>query len=173
MRTRILVLFYLAAIVIANLAVATLGPGIVILNSFVLIAFDLASRDALHEAWEGPNLFGRMGMLIATGSILSYVLNRDAGPVAVASFVAFATAGACDALVYHGLHGRAWLIRANGSNVVGGLVDSVVFLSLLAALDGLPWATVPVLVLGQWLAKVVGGAFWSLILRRREAPRNG
>lgn len=40
--------------------------------------------------------------------------------------------------------------------------------SLLAALSGLPWAAVPVLVLGQSLAKIAGGFVWSLILGWRK-----
>lgn len=166
MKTRILIFLYLLAVVAANLLIVAFGPAVVIANSFVLVAFDLACRDALHDAWSGPSLFGKMGMLIASGSVLSYVLNRDAGPVAAASFLAFATAGASDALIYHLLRDRARLLRMNGSNVVSGLVDSVVFLSLLALLGGLPWSAVPVLVAGQWAAKAVGGALWSLVLVR-------
>lgn len=171
MSPKLLIATYLLAIVAANLLVAAFGPTVVILNSFVLIAFDLASRDALHDAWRGRHLWSRMAALIAAGSLLSWLLNAGAGPVALASFLAFAAAGAADAAIYHLLRNRPRLTRMNGSNVVSGLIDSVVFLSLLAALSELPWATVPVLVLGQWLAKVTGGALWSVVLvriRQRE-----
>lgn len=175
MQPKLFIALYLLAIVAANLLVVALGPTVVIVNAFVLIAFDLASRDALHDAWEGPGLFGKMGMLIATGSVLSYVLNRDAGPVALASFLAFALAGAADAIAYHLLRNSPRLTRMNGSNVVSGLVDSAVFLSLLAAFGGLPWAAAPILVLGQWGAKTLGGALWSVVLTRQSiaVPRDG
>lgn len=64
--------------------------------------------------------------------------------------------------------GRAWLVKVNGSNVVSALVDSVVFLSILAAYGRVPWGLVVWLVLGQWGAKTLGGAVWSFILARRR-----
>lgn len=167
----ILVILYLTAIVAANLTVAAFGPSVVIINSLLFIALDLTARDKLHEAWRGQRLWTNMAMLIAGGSLLSWILNRNVAPVALASFCAFALSGASDALVYHLLHSRSQLVRINGSNVVSGLVDSVVFLSLLAALAGLPWASVPVLAAGQWLVKTIGGALWSVVLIQAPAHR--
>ena len=101
MKTPILVAAYLVAIVLANLSVAAWGPSVAIVNAFLFIALDLTSRDALHSAWRGRSLAWRMAALIATGSLLSYALNRSAGPIALASFVAFAVSAALDTLVYH------------------------------------------------------------------------
>lgn len=164
-----LVALYLSAIVFANLLVTALGPSIVLVTSFFLIGLDLSSRDLLHDAWQGRALWPKMAALIACGSLLSFVLNVRAAPIALASFLAFACAGASDAAVYHLLRGRGRLTRMNGSNAVSALVDSVVFLSLLAALSDLPWSSVPLLILGQWGAKVVGGFLWSVALNRMRA----
>lgn len=161
-----LVALYLAAIVAANLLVTAFGPSIVIVTSFFLIGLDLSSRDSLHDAWQGRALWPKMAMLIAAGSLLSWLLNSAAVPIALASFLAFALAGAVDALVYHLLRGRGSLARMNGSNAVSAFADSAVFLSLLAALAGLPWSSVPLLVAGQWGAKVAGGFLWSVVLHR-------
>lgn len=163
-----LVSLYLSAIIAANLTVAWFGPAVVIVNAFVLISADLTARDRLHEAWHGARLRRNMALLIASGSILSAALDWQALPVAAASFVAFALSETSDTLVYSRLERRGWLIKTNGSNLVSAAVDSVVFLSLLAAFGGLPWALVPPLALGQWGAKTAGGALWSLALRRRE-----
>jgi hypothetical protein len=168
MKSYVLIALYLLAIVAANLLVVAFGPSVVIATSFILIAFDLAARDALHDAWRGRQLWPRMVTLIGAGSLLSWLLNINAGPVALASFLAFALSGAADALTYHLLRDRPRLTRMNGSNVVSGLIDSVVFLSLLATFGGLPWGAVPVLVLGQWGAKMAGGALWSVVLTRRR-----
>ena len=100
------VAIYLGAIVLANLLITAFGPDAVIPVAFLLIGLDLTARDQLHEAWRNDNLVLKMGALIAVGSILSWLLNRNAGPVAVASFVAFAATATVDALVYHRL-GRA------------------------------------------------------------------
>jgi len=166
-RTHILIAAYLLAIVIANLTVAAFGVIAVIPNSFVLIALDLTARDALHEVWHGVHLRRNMALLIVCGSVLSALLDYQALPIALASCLAFGASGAVDTLLYARLERYAWLIKANGSNVASALTDSLVFLSLLAALTGLPWATVPLLVAAQWLAKTTGGALWSLLLARR------
>ena len=128
--------------------------------AFVLIGLDLTLRDRLHDQWHGRHLWPRMLALIATAGLLSYVLNPTSGPIAVASVVAFGLASLADAAAYQLLAGRAWAVRANGSNVVGAAVDSIVF-PLMAF-----GAVLPSIVLVQWLAKVVGGMFWALVIAR-------
>ncbi len=161
----IYVVLYLAAIVLANLTVAAFGPQVAILNAFLLIGLDLTARDQLHEAWRGKNLLLKMALLIAAGSLLSYALNRDAGPVALASFVAFASAASVDTLVYHllGEYPRLW--RINGSNIPSAAVDSLVFVPL--AFGTFLWP----IILGQVTAKIAGGFFWSLLFRWLEQQR--
>lgn len=154
---------YLAAIVLANLSSATFGPGASVVNAFLFIGLDLTARDRLHDAWHGRGLVWKMAALIAGGSILSWLFNAGAGRIALASCAAFGAAAIVDTLAYHLLRGRAHLVRVNGSNVPSALVDSLVFPTL--AFGGfLPWVT-----LGQFAAKVLGGAIWSLILRRGSA----
>jgi hypothetical protein len=162
-----LVAVYLVAIVAANLAVANFGPAVSIVCAFVFIGLDLTTRDKLHEAWVGRYLWPKMLLLIAGGSVLSWLLNASAGPIALASFVAFLLSGLADALVYSLLHKRAYLVKVNGSNLVSAAVDSVTFPTL--AFGGFD----PVISLGQFAAKVAGGFVWALILsgwkRRRVA----
>lgn len=157
-----LVVLYLIAIVAANLSVATFGPAISIVNAMLLIGLDLTCRDRLHEAWAGRGLVWRMGLLISAGGALSYLLNAAAGPIAVASCAAFALSAAADGLVYQALRGRTYLVKINGSNVIGAAVDSVVFPALAFG-----WPLLWGIVAGQFLAKVVGGYLWSLVLRWR------
>lgn len=157
-----LVLLYLVAIVLANLSVATFGASVTIINAFVFIGLDLTTRDALHERWHGSHLWARMLALIGAGSVLSAVLNWNAAPIAIASFAAFLCAGLTDTLVYQALGDRARLVKMNGSNIVSAAVDSIVFPALAF---GFP-LLVPVMV-GQFLAKTIGGGIWSLILARR------
>jgi hypothetical protein len=72
-----LIAIYLAAIVTANLAVATFGPSITPLTAFLLIGLDLTTRDVLHDRWEyralsdriGRAMPLRMGALITAGSL--------------------------------------------------------------------------------------------------------
>lgn len=163
----VFVAVYLAAIVAANLSVATFGPSVTIVNAFLLIGLDLTLRDRLHDQWKGRGLVLRMGALIAVGGLLSWLGNGAAGPIALASTVAFSLAAIADALVYALLGERTRLVRVNGSNVVSSAVDSLVFPTL--AFGGF----MPAIVIGLFAAKVAGGFLWSLILavpqRRRAA----
>ncbi len=158
------VVLYLAAIVAANLLVAQFGPSATVVNAFLFVGLDLTTRDRLHDAWHGDGLLWKMAALIAAGSALSWLVNRDAGQIALASFVAFAAAATVDALAYHLLRNRAWWQRANGSNILSAAVDSVVFPTLAFG------ALLPVIVLGQFVAKVAGGALWSVLLGYWREP---
>ena len=157
----IYVAMYLVAIIAANLLVARFGPAVTAINAFLFIGLDLTARDRLHDAWKHDRLWLRMAALIAAGSALTVALNWGAWQIALASFVAFACAGAVDTLVYHALGERARLVRVNGSNIVSAAVDSAVF-PLLA----FGWPPLLLVMVGQFVAKAAGGFLWSLVLRR-------
>lgn len=167
MNSKLLVLLYLAAIVIANVSVATFGAWVSIPNALIFISLDLTSRDSLHELWHGKHLWLKMALLIGVGSLLSALLNVNATRIALASCAAFAAAGAVDTLVYSLLGKRSKLVKMNGSNLFSGAVDSFVFPALAFGFP-LLW---PVM-LGEFAAKVFGGAAWSWILTRRELARD-
>jgi queuosine precursor transporter len=156
------VVLYLGAVVLANLTVTHFGPESAIVVAFLFIGLDLTARDHLHDAWHGKGLVWKMVALIAAGSLLSWLLNRDSQQVAIASFAAFAAAASVDAMVYHVLRRYPRWLRINGSNVPSAAVDSLVFPVL--AFGGFPW----VIILGQFLAKTAGGFLWSLIFRQLD-----
>lgn len=160
MSSRIAVAIFIGAIVLANLTVAEFGPWVSPINAFILIGLDLSLRDYLHDMWKTQ--VWRVGVLIGTAGVISFVLNPAAGRIAIASAVAFTVSGLVDAAVYHGLLGRPFLQRSNGSNIAGALTDSVLFPTVafglfpgIAAVIGL-----------QFAAKVGGGAVWSVVINR-------
>lgn len=159
------VVLYLAAIVVANLSVAAFGPGVTIINAFWLIGLDLTLRDRLHDRWQGDSLILRMAGLIALSGAISYGLNADAGPIALASTVAFIVSATLDGLAYQLLKPYRRFVRINGSNVIGAAADSLIFPTL--AFGAFLWP----IVLGQFAAKVAGGFLWSLILRAVSVRR--
>jgi aryl carrier-like protein len=164
--TAILVTAYLAAIATANILAATYGPKITPWTALLLIGLDLTCRDALHDRWRGHGLRLRMATLIAGGSLLAWLVQPDAGRVALASAAAFALASGADAWVYHLARHRPWLQRANASNLAGAAVDSLAFPTIAFGVL-LPWV-----IVGQFAAKVAGGFGWSLLLARlRPRPR--
>lgn len=146
----IAILIYATAMTLANLSVAHFGPAVTPINAFVLIGLDLALRDWLHvrlRAWQ-------MGTLITCTGLLTYALNPAAGMIAVASACAFSAAALVDWATFARLRG-SWLFRANGSNVAGAAVDSLIFPTLAFG------ALMPMIVLAQFAAKVAGGALWA------------
>ena len=106
-----------------------------------------------------------MLLLIGTGSLISYALNSAAGQIALASFVAFAAAGVTDTIVYQALHKRAWMVKVNGSNVASAAVDSIAFPTIAFG------AFLPLIVLGQFAAKVGGGFMWAWIIGKFRVKR--
>lgn len=151
----IAVLIYAAAMTLANLSVAAFGPAISPLNAFVLIGLDLALRDWLHvrlKAWQ------MLALIVAAGA-LTYLLSPAAGKIAVASSAAFTAAALVDWATFARLRGT-WLFRANGSNVAGAAVDSLIFPTLAFG------ALMPHIVALQFVAKVAGGAIWAWVLAR-------
>lgn len=151
------ILIYAAAMIAANLSVAAFGPKVVPINAFVLIGLDLALRDWLHVRLR-PH---QMLLVIAATGGLTYLLNPAAGQIAIASSVAFALAAVADWLTFARMPG-SWLVRSNGSNVVGAAVDSIVFPAL--AFGALRWDVAASML----LAKVLGGAVWSMLLATRR-----
>lgn len=153
-------MLYLGAIVAANLLTATFGPIASIVNAFLFIGLDLSTRDAIHDSWHGKNLWIKMFLLISTGSLISWLLNYNAGRVAIASAISFLLSGLVDAMVYAILGKKTVFVRINGSNVFSGAVDSVVFPTI--AFGGFSL----IVTIAQFLAKVAGGLVWSVVLVR-------
>ena len=149
------ILIYATVMTLANLSIAHFGPWVSPINAFVLIGLDLALRDWLHvrlRAWQ------MLALIVAAGA-LTYLLNPAAGKIAVASSAAFTAAALVDWLTFARLRG-SWLFRANGSNVAGAAVDSLIFPTLAFG------ALMPHIVALQFVAKVAGGAIWAWVLAR-------
>ena len=149
---------YLIAIVLANLILFKFGPIASIFNAFFLIGLDLTLRDSLHDYWDGKNLWLKMFALICSGSLITILLNFDALQIAIASAAAFGLSGIADAVLYHLLRNKDYLIRSNGSNIFGSSVDSIAFPTLAFGVF------MPQIILFQFLAKFVGGFCWSLFI---------
>lgn len=154
-----LIAVYIAAMVTANLLVWWLGPWFSPINSFLLIGLDLTLRDVMHDRitrWQ------MLGVILAGGAI-TWAANPSAVNIAIASATAFTVSALADWLAYTALRSKPWLVRSNGSNVVGAAVDSLIFPTL--AFGGF----MPHIVALQFAAKVGGGAMWAWLLRRRMA----
>src|SRR5512139_642102 len=150
--TAILVTVYIAAMVTANTLVWWLGPWFSPINSFMLIGLDLTLRDVMQEQLNKWQLAG----VIVVGGIITWGVNPAAKHIAIASAVAFLVSALADWAAYTALRSKPWLVRSNGSNVVGAAVDSVIFPTLAFG------SFMPHIIAMQFAAKIVGGAIWSL-----------
>lgn len=157
-------LIFVLSIVLANLTVATFGVWFSPINAFLLIGLDLSLRDKLHDKWDGNPL--KIGLLIAVSGVVSYLINPATGMIAIASVTAFCLSMIADAFVYQRLLSKSWMIKSNGSNIVGAGVDSIVFPTI--AFGGLMWQ----IVLMQFVAKVIGGLIWSKIIEKFNLNKN-
>jgi len=152
----IAICIYAVSMTLANLLVTMFGPSITPLNAFVLIGLDLALRDWLHiklKPWQ-------MGTLIIGSGLLTYAFNPEAGQIAFASACAFTVSSLVDWATFAKLKG-SWLIRANGSNIAGAAIDSLLFPTIAFG------SLMPEIVAAQFIAKTVGGAAWAYLLKNR------
>ncbi len=151
----VLIILYLASVVLANLIILKFGPSASIVTATVFIGLDLSLRDALHDRLTRLQMFG----LIAGGGIITFILNIDAAQIAAASSIAFIASGLADWFVFT-RSGGSRFVRSNKSNVVGAVVDSVIFPTCAFG------AVIPAVIIGQFIAKVIGGCLWAIVLSR-------
>ena len=137
--------------------------------------FALAARDAINDAW------GRLAVVIVIlmGTVVSFLLAVP--EIAVASAVAFLLAEFLDFAVYVPIRSRAsfgdkkWALAVTASNVVGSIVDTVVFLGIAFGLSavgpsflgqavGKLYATVLYLALGFGISRL-----WRKAAKLRRA----
>jgi hypothetical protein len=151
-----LIALYVAAMVTANILVWWLGPWFSPINAFLLIGLDLTLRDVMHDRltrWQ-------MLSVVLVGGFITWAVNPAAAKIAIASATAFSVAALADWLAYSLLRTRPWLVRSNGSNMVGAAIDSLIFPTMAFG------AFMPHIVVLQFAAKVGGGAVWSVLLRK-------
>lgn len=133
-------LAFVGSVVVANalvlwLGVIPVGLGLMAPAGVVVVGLSFWLRDRLHLALGWP---GVLSALLVGG-----VISALASPaLAVASVSAFLASETLDGLVFQSLR-RRYVLAVLASNVVGLIVDSLVFLSLafgsLAYLPGQVW----------------------------------
>jgi uncharacterized PurR-regulated membrane protein YhhQ (DUF165 family) len=151
----LMIAIYIAAMVVANTLVWWLGPWFSPINAFFLIGLDLTLRDVMHEhlaRWQ-------LAAVICAGGLITWLVNPAAAHIAIASATAFIVSAVADWAVYASLHKHPWLVRSNASNAVGAAVDSVLFPTIAFGVF------LPHIIALQFLAKLIGGALWSIAVR--------
>lgn len=165
------ILFYLLSIVTANVVTARFAPlelGMFIVPMGTLfVGATFIFRDLVQ------NKYGRKitYLFIFTALLLSAVVSFSLGDtlmIVAASALSFLIAESADTEIYTRLKlPMAWRVFYSG--IVGGLLDSVVFvivgLSPLGA-GFLPWEAVPAAIIGQVIVKTIIQMIGALILNQ-------
>jgi uncharacterized PurR-regulated membrane protein YhhQ (DUF165 family) len=151
-----------ANVLTARYGLIPVGVGLVATAGTWTAGLVLLARDAVHEAagWVA------VVACIAAGAVLSAVLTTP--QLALASGAAFAVSELADLAVYAPLRRHGWAKAAAASNLVGSVVDTLVFLTLA----GFPiWQAMPGQIFAKttaWLA-VVGFVVVARAAIRRRA----
>jgi uncharacterized PurR-regulated membrane protein YhhQ (DUF165 family) len=151
---------FLAAVVLANLIIGWEGPSATPYVALGLVAFDLTTRDVLHDRLRPGMRLLVIGALIIAGALISWHLSDAAANVARASAVAFAASLTLDTLVYHRLRYLPWVERSGLSNIASAITDSALFIAL--AFPGFLWGVFIV----QAGMKIAGGFILALLIER-------
>jgi uncharacterized PurR-regulated membrane protein YhhQ (DUF165 family) len=135
----------LANVLTTNFGFVPIGFGLTATAGTYAAGFALVSRDIVHET------SGQVGVVIAIiiGCGLSFVTANPA--IAIASLVAFAFSEIADLFVYTPLRKNKWRSAVVCSSIVGGLIDTMLFIGIAFGFAALS----PTVLLGQIVGKVL------------------
>ena len=149
---------YLIAFTLANFIVLWYGNVGLIFTALFLIPFDFVMRCLFHETWKGKELVLKLGALVFTASMLTFLINRNTLNIAIASSCGFVCAQIVAGIFYQFFINKPYFIKINGSDAVGILVDSLIFQIIAFSV------ILPEITISQFLLKIGGGLIWYWIL---------
>ncbi|WP_026564914.1 VUT family protein [Bacillus sp. UNC41MFS5] len=163
------ILLYLISIVTANVVTAAFAPlqmGVFIVPMGTLfIGATFIFRDLVQNKYGRKKTYIFIGTALFLSAVVSSILG-DTLIIVLASALSFAVAETTDTEIYTRLKlPMSWRVFYSG--IVGGLLDSVIFviigLSPLGA-NFLPWEAVPAAILGQVIVKTIIQGIAAVIL---------
>ncbi|ATP42275.1 hypothetical protein CSE16_20910 [Solibacillus sp. R5-41] len=165
------VLFYLLSIVIANVVTARFAPlefGMFIVPMGTLfVGATFIFRDLVQNKYGRAKTYIFIFLALLLSGVVSFSLG-DTLMIVAASAISFVIAETADTEIYTRLKlPMVWRVFYSG--IVGGLLDSVIFvivgLSPLGA-GFIPWEAVPAAIVGQVVVKTVIQLLGALILKQ-------
>jgi queuosine precursor transporter len=152
---------YLVAFVLANLIVLYFGSIGLIFTALFLIPFDFVMRCIFHETWKGIELILKLGLIVIVASLITFVINRNAINIAIASSVGFILAQIFAGIFYQFFIKKSFFIKVNGSDAIGILIDSLAFQLIAFGIINYN------ILVGQFLLKLIGGLFWYWVIFKK------
>ena len=157
---------YLLAFIAANFIVYYFGPVGLIFTALFLIPFDFVMRCLFHETWKGIELILKLGALVITASIITYLINSDSLNIAYGSAFGFMAAQVVAGIVYQFLIKKRYFLKVNLSDAAGILIDSIIF--QIIAFDNIDLN----ITISQFILKIIGGLFWYWIIFHKLKLQN-
>ncbi|WP_010095475.1 VUT family protein [Ornithinibacillus scapharcae] len=165
------IVFYLLAIVIANVVTARFAPlqfGMFIVPmGTIFVGATFIFRDLVQNKYGRPKTYMFIFIALILSALVSYTLG-DTLMVVAASALSFVISETADTEIYTRLKlPMAWRVFYSG--IVGGILDSVVFVIVGLSPIGagvLPWEAIPAAIMGQVIVKTVVQMIGALILNR-------
>lgn len=162
--------FYLAAIVLANVVTAKFAPlevGIFLIpmGSF-LIGATFIFRDLVQNKYGKTKTYLFILLALTLSAITSYILG-DTLWIVFASALSFAVSETTDTEIYTRLH-LPMNLRVLYSGMIGGLLDSAIFVVIGLSPMGaniLPWNVIWMAILGQVIVKIIMQFLGVLVLQ--------
>ncbi|MBM7610427.1 uncharacterized PurR-regulated membrane protein YhhQ (DUF165 family) [Lysinibacillus composti] len=163
------ILFYLLSIVIANVVTAAFAPiqfgAFIVPMGTLFVGATFIFRDLVQNKYGRGKTYVFIFTALILSAIVSYLLG-DTLMIVAASAISFLVAETTDTEIYSRLKlSFAWRVFCSG--IVGGLLDSVIFVIIgLSPLGAgfLPWEAVPAAILGQFIVKTIIQMIGALIL---------
>lgn len=163
-------LIYLIVIIFSNIITAAIPPinllGLLIPCGTLFIGATFVLRDLCQEKYGRKNIYKLIVLAMVLSGVGSFILG-DGLSIVFASCISFLISETADTEIYTRLK-LPMHIRVMYSGVVGGLLDSVLFVILGLSPIGsgvLTWAMVPSAILGQIIFKIVMQFIGCLIIK--------
>lgn len=157
-KKNIFIVFYLIALVSANLIVKHFGAPGLWFSSALLIPFDFICRAIFHETWKGEKLVINLLLLTVVSGIVTFVINHKALDIALASFSGIVAVQVFAGIFYQMFMKKSYFFKVNLSDLIAIIVDSITF--QLVAFNSVNFEVTG----GQMLIKALGGLFWYYII---------
>ncbi|QGQ46010.1 VUT family protein [Metabacillus sediminilitoris] len=165
------IVFYLISIILANVITAAFAPllfGVFIVPmGTLLIGATFIFRDLVQNKYGRKKTYWLIGIALFLSAVVSYLLG-DTLIIVLASAISFLIAETTDTEIYTRLKlPMSWRVFYSG--LVGGLLDSVVFVIIGLSPFGanyLPWEAVPAAIIGQVLVKTLIQGLGALVLNQ-------
>lgn len=153
-------ILYVLSVLAANVVTANMPPlhvlGLLIPMGSFLIGITLLLRNFVQVRWGKRFVYVAIAVALILSAIASRVLG-DVLAVTIASAISFAVSETSDTEIFTRMKNKMWVRIVSGGSV-GGVLDSIIFVTIGLSPIGagfVPWAQIPLAILGQLLVKVL------------------